>query len=88
MRCALLPPGFRAGDRVGGVLIFRSFREGERYRIEYNTRGVATTRKIKFLKIHRFGRRRMEQYVEAYCYLRKRKRTFRLDRITLITPIH
>ena len=63
-------------------------REGERYRIEYNTRGATTTRKIKVLKIHRFGRRRREQYVEAYCYLKNRKRTFRLDRITLITPIH
>ena len=62
---------------------------GDRCRIEYKDRhGTVTTRNVRVLKVLRFGSRRREQYIKAFCELKGEERTFRLDRILSIKPIH
>jgi len=36
---------------------------------------------VRVLKVLRFGSRRREQYIKAFCELKGEERTFRLDRI-------
>lgn len=64
-------------------------RVGDRSEIGYvDQHGVFTSRRVKVLRVLKFGSSRRKQYIEAHCKLRNRKRTFRLDRIISIKPLH
>lgn len=55
-------------------------RKGKTYTITYEDKhGNPTTRKIKVLEVKK-------KHIKAYCYLRKKVRTFRKSRITSIKP--
>jgi len=89
-RPASHPPGFRAGDRVGEAHTSPKPPEaGDRCGIEYKDRhGTVTAPNVRVLKVLRFGSRRREQYIKAFCELKGEERTFRLDRIISIKPLH
>lgn len=62
---------------------------GDRRGIEYKDRhGTVTAPNMRVLKVLRFGSRRREQYIKAFCELKGEELTFRLDRIISIKPLH
>jgi len=86
-RPASHPPGFRAGDRVGEAHAPRS-RRRRATGAESSTRTDTVRSRLQVLKVLRFGSRRREQYIKAFCELKGEERTFRLDRIISIKPLH
>ena len=55
---------------------------GEQLEMIYITsEGVISHRRIKILKINK-------EFLQAYCYLRRDHRTFNIDNILALVPIH